>query len=116
MSENELKNLIEMARELKKQVGQKNEELKLIKEELRTFLIDSGIKEYDGVEVRRVIFFDAELFRLENPEIGDALYKKTETVTVDWKLSKKNKEIIKEKYTDKYKSCLEERTARLYGL
>ena len=112
----EAEDLIFIARELKKEVKIKSGALNKIKEELRIFLVDSGIKKYNGVEIRRVISFDAELFRLENPKVGEALYKKTETITVDWKLSKKNKDIIKTKYPDKYKSCLEEQTARLYGL
>ncbi len=116
MSENELKVMIDECRRLKVEVGEKSKNLRKLKEELRIFLIDSGLKNYDGVEVRRAFSWDTELFRIENPKLADIYILREERMVVDNILTSKNKKKIKENHPDIYRQYLEEGTARLYGL
>jgi len=109
----ELKELVSQCRALKVIVEIKNDELKGLKEELRTFMIDSGIKEFDGVEIRRAFSFDAGWFKITYPNIAEKFIKEETIKTVRDVVDKKG---IKKHYPEEYQVCLAEGTARLYGL
>lgn len=132
MNDEELQLIVNKTRYYKKEVSEKTSELKrtkaLLEEskvKLRIAMKTSGYKgkdkKFDGVELREKITFLKELFRLENKELGKQLFVKEQTliperIVVDFTLSNKNLKLIKEKYPEKYKSCLEEETPGLYGL
>jgi len=109
----ELEELIQKCRVLKKEVKVKDTELKKLKEELRTFLIDSGIKEFDGVEIRRSFSFDAGWFKITYPNLADKFIKEETITTVRDVVDKKG---IQKHCPEEYRDCLAEGTARLYGL
>lgn len=124
MSELKLKMLIFKAREMKEKATVINGDLKKIKEELRTFLIDSGIKKYEGVELRRSFSkFDLELLRLEHSVLFE-LFCEREKITIPAKItfnntiSKKNLEKLRDKHPELWNDVdyRKEGTARLYGL
>lgn len=119
--EDELKTMIEECRALKAEVGTKNKTLKKMKEDLRVFMIDSGIKTFAGVEIRRSFSsLDLELLRLEEPDIFGKYckYEERTIVTFDSTITKKNLEKIKEKHPTIWNDpdYRKEMTARLYGL
>lgn len=86
---------------------------RVLKEELRTFLIDSGIKEFDGVEIRRAFSFDAGWFKIKHPGLADKFLKEETIITIRDIVDKKG---LKKHAPEIYQDCLAEGTARLYGL
>ena len=119
--EKELKDLIIRCRSMKKEVGRQTSILKEMKEELRTFLIDSGIKKYDGVEIRRSFSsFDIELLRLEKPNLFERYCTREERkiITMENLISKKMIKLLKEEHPELWNDTdyRKEGTARLYGL
>lgn len=120
MSE-ELKNLIEKCRVVKEMVNSKNSELKELKEQIRVFMIDSGIDKCEGVEVRRSFSsFDLELLRLENPELFEryATREKQVITTFDNKITKEKLKLLQKEHPELWNDpdYRKELTARLYGL
>ena len=109
----ELKELINKCRALKVVVGVKSAELKGLKEELRTFMIDSGIKDFDGVELRRAFSFDHGWFKMEYPELAKKFIRQETVTTTRDVVDKKG---IEKNAPEAYRACLAEGTARLYGL
>lgn len=91
IEENELIGLIAEVRARKAVAVKTAGNLKESKEQLRIFMVDSGIKEYDGVEIRRSISFDLELLRLEHSDLFEK-YCEREEKTV-FKNSWKNKKM-----------------------
>lgn len=121
MTENELKTMIKECRDLKAEVGTKNKILKKLKSELRIFMIDSGIKNCDGVEIRRSFSsLDLELLRLEEPDIFGKYckYEEHTIITFDSTITKKNLEKIRLNHPNIWNDpdYRKEMTARLYGL
>ena len=117
MSENELKKLIDEARDIKKI----STRLAPIKEKIRIFLIDSGIKECEGVEIRRSFSsLDLELLRLEKPELFERYCQREEhtITTFNNTITKNNLEKIQEEHPEIWNDTdyRRELTARLYGL
>lgn len=117
---NELEDMINMIRELKKTNRLSTLNLKIAKEELRTYMIDSGIKEYDGVEIRRTFSWDMGIFRKDYPELyKEYVVEEVKTVTqtiTDVKFPKKMKDKFKEEQTDAYREIIVENTAQIRGL
>lgn len=121
MSETELKELISMCRTLKGEVGTKTKNLNNLKSELRTFLIDSGIKKCEGVEIRRSFSsFDIELLRLERFELFERYCTREEQKTITFKnsISKKMLTLLRDEHPELWndQDYRKEGTARLYGL
>lgn len=110
---NELKELIEKCRVLKKEVGVKGKELAKLKEDLRTFMIDSGLKEYDGIEIRRSFSFDIGWLKVTYPKLAQQFVKEESITTIRDVVDKKG---LQKHAPEEYKECLAEGTARLYGL
>ena len=114
----ELSLLIAESRGVKARADANNKELKKLKEKLRVFMIDSGIKECDGVKIRRTFSFDVGALRLDYPELAK-LYVKEETKTVTSTydvFDKKDKERLREDHPDVYRECNIENTAQVRGL
>ena len=114
----ELSLLIAESRGVKARADANNKELKKLKEKLRVFMIDSGIKKYEGVEIRRTFSFDVGALRLDYPELAK-LYVKEETKTVTSTydvFTKKDKERLREDHPDVYSECNIENTAQVRGL
>jgi hypothetical protein len=120
----ELKKLITKARTLKSLVSKNTDILKKVKEELRIFMVDSGIKEFDGVVIRRSFSkFDLELLRLENPKVFEKYCIREEHIIpahteYENTITKKNLDKLKETYPTIWNDpdYREELTARVYGL
>ena len=117
----ELKDLISECRAAKTEMGEISKTLKYLKNQLRTFMIDSGIKEFDGVEIRRAFSsFDIELLRLEQPKLFERYCTREEKLitTINNIISKKNMEKIRVEHPELWNDIdyREEGTARLYGL
>jgi len=109
----ELKELISKCRALKAEVGIKNSELKELKEELRVFMIDSGLNKFDGVEIRRAFSFDNGWLKLKYPDLAVKFIKEETITTIRDVVDKKG---LQKHAPEEYKACLAEGTARLYGL
>ena len=112
----ELSVLIQKARMANEKYKLVGKELKAIKEDLRIFMIDSGIKKHAGVEIRRGFSFDREAMRLEHPKIAEAYFVIEEIITVNHNLTKKNQEKIREQHPDIYRKYISEKTPAVYGL
>ena len=102
-------------------MGEINKTLKYLKDQLRTFMIDSGIKEYDGVEIRRAFSsFDIELLRLEKSELFERYCTREERkiITMENSISKKMLKLLREEHPELWNDSdyRKEGTARLYGL
>jgi len=109
----EITDLIEQCRVLKKEINKKNKKLNTLKEDIREFMIDSGIKEIEGVEIRRSFTFDQPLFLHEQKEIA-ADFKTEETITtINIKFDKKG---LEKTHPELYRKYLIENTPRLYGI
>ena len=120
-TETELKDLINRCRSMKAEVGRQTSILKEMKEELRTFLIDSGVSKYDGVELRRSFSsFDIELLRLEKAELFERYCTREERkiITMENSISKKMLKLLREEHPELWNDTdyRKEGTARLYGL
>ena len=113
---NELELLIAKGRGVKTRADASNKELRELKEKIRVFMIDSGIKECDGVEIRRGFSFDIGMFKLEFPDLAKIYVKEVSTTTTKDVLSKKDKNIIKEKHVKAYNECIIENTPQVRGL
>lgn len=117
--EKSLKSLIATVRAVKAESNARKEAFEEVKDQLRIFMIDSNIKEYDGVEIRRQLSFDLELLRIEHLDIFEK-YCDQEEKTVfknTWK-NKKMKALFMRDNPDismdpDYRS---EKTAGVYGL
>lgn len=112
MSEN-LHELIKKCRELKAEVGIKNIKLDELKEKLREIMIDSGLIEYDGIEIRRSFSLDIGWLKMKHPELAKKFVKEETITTIKDVIDKK---ALKKHAPEIYKECLAEGTARLYGL
>lgn len=113
--------LIQKCRALKAEVDTKTSTLKNLKEELRTFMIDSGLNEYDGVEIRRSFSaFDLELLRLEKPGLFDRYAGREEhtIVTFENVITKEKLKLLQKEHPELWNDSdyRKELTARLYGL
>ena len=117
---NELEDLIEKARSLKINADKSNKELKAIKEELRIFMIDSGIKEYQGVEIRRSFSFDVGALKMDYPKLySKYVIEEEKTITkttIDIKFPKKNKDKLREEHREAFIDCNVENTPQVRGL
>ena len=113
MSNEELVDMIKECIELTAEVDVKTALLKEKKDQLRTFMIDSGIMIYGGIEIRRVFKFQAEECRLEHKEL--ALYWE-ERKRIDHVLTAKSKKILMKEHPVIYKKYVEEKTAQIRGL
>lgn len=109
----ELRELISECRELKKEVAQKSSNLNKLKEKIREFMIDSGVKEIDGVEIRRSFSFDQGLFKMKYPDLAEKFIREETITSVRDVVDKKG---LKKHASEEYRSCEVENTARLYGL
>ena len=117
----ELKELIAKCRTLKAEVGIKNSELKRLKEELRVFMIDSGLNKFDGVEIRRSFStFDLELLRLERADLFERYAKREEhtIITFENSITKEKLKLLQKEHPDLWNDpdYRKERTPGLYGL
>lgn len=115
---NELEDLIDRCRDAKAETSAMSKTLKVLKEKLRVFMIDSGIKEYNGVEIRRSFSFDIGVFKIVYPELSKQYVKEeTKTITSTYDVfTKKNKEKLREDHPDIYNDCNVENTAQVRGL
>jgi len=118
MSE-EIQKLIDSLRAAKKAKEDVDKSYKKLQDDVRTFLIDSGLKEFDGVEIQRVMSFDYELLHLEHPDLFERYIDRYEKMAYkdSWKSEKLKKE-FQEKYPDIWndKDYRTEKTARLKGV
>lgn len=117
----DLKELIDKCRELKQTVGIKSQELSALKDELRVFMMDSGISEYDGVKIKRSFTaFDLELLRLEKPELFERYATREEhtIVTFENVISKEKLKLLQKEHPELWNDSdyRKERTASVYGL
>lgn len=113
---NELEDLIVECRKAKVRADHHNEQLRDLKQKLRVFMIDSGIKECNGVEIRRGFSFDIGMFKLEFPELAKIYVKEVTTTTTKDVLAKKDQVIIKAKHPKAYNECIAENTPQVRGL
>ncbi len=115
----ELKELIKQIRQQKTIADASDDVLQDLKEKLRVFMIDSGIKEYDGVEIRRAVSFDLELLRLEHPDLFEKYCTRIERITYknEWN-SVKLKEYFIKTHSEIYRDTdyFHEKKAGVYGL
>jgi hypothetical protein len=116
--EDELNVLIEKCRNAKKKADKINDEFAVLKEDLRTFMIDSGIKEHAGVQIVRGFSFDLGLFKMDHPKIYKLFVEEhVETVTkTKTKFSAKNKEKLRNEHTEIYRDIVVENTPQVRGL
>ncbi len=114
----ELKYLIAECRSVKAIADTSNKDFRKLKEKLRVFMIDSAIKEYNGVEIRRTFSFDVGALRLDYPELAKQYVKEeTKTVTSTYDVfTKKDKARLKEDHPEAYSECNIEGTAQVRGL
>ena len=110
---NKIKELIQECRELKKELGIKNQELTKMKKSIRLFMIDSGIPEVDGVTTRRSFSFDVGMFKMKYPKMAEK-YTREETITTIKGII--DKDGIRKYHPEEYKKCVVEGTVKLYGL
>ena len=99
----ELLDLIKQGRNLKEEISEKNSLLKKTKEKIREIMIDSGLKEFEGVQIRRVFSsFDLELLRLEHPKVFERFATREEhtITTFENKITKKNLQILQKEYPE----------------
>ena len=116
----ELKYMIAQCREMKGEAERSNQYLKELKDKLRTFMVDAGVNKYEGVEVRRAFsLFDAELLRIELPEVFERFFERVREEIITYRNDpKKEFKKLKELYPDLWndEDYRKEQTARLYGL
>ena len=113
MSNEELVNMIKECIELTAELDAKDIVLKEKKDQLRTFMIDSGIMNYGGIEIRRVFKFDAETLRLEHEEFANYFEVRER---IDHVLNAKSKKIFMNEHPEIYKKYVSESTAQIRGL
>ena len=119
--EDQLKEMIKQVRQQKAVTDANTEGLKDLKDKLRVFMVDSGIKNYDGLEIRRSFSsFDIELLRLEKPKLFEKYCTREELkiVTFENSIDKKMLKLLSEEHPELWTDpdYREEKTARLYGL
>lgn len=93
--------------------------LKESKEQLRIFMVDSGIKEYDGVEIRRSIVFDLELLRLEHSDLFEKYCEREEKTVFknSWRNKKMKDLFMRDNPTlSRDADYRSEKTPAVYGL
>ena len=113
---NELDDLINKCREAKAKANDMNVSFNLLKEKLRVFMIDSGIKNYNGVEIRRNFSFDIGMFKMYYPKLAE-IFVDVEIITKNKNvISKKNKEIIQKEHLSAFRECNVENTPQVRGL
>lgn len=114
--EDKIKSMIEVIREIKEKANFYSNQLRSLKKDLRIFMIDSGIDEYDDIEIRRAFSFDVELFRLEQPKLFEVYAVREEVTSFRNKMTKANKDKLQKDHPEIYKEYIEEKTAQLRGL
>jgi len=114
--EDELQVLIEKCRLAKRKSDGASENLKILKEDLRIFMIDSGIEKHAGVEIRRTFSFSIPLLQSKFPDMAKRYVEIITTTSTTEKLSAKNKKLIKEEHPEVYREIIAENTPQVRGL